>query len=69
MTVKADDPRPAPRGSLLTIADVAERCQVSTRTVRRWIDAEWLEIFKFGRAVRISEDDLAKFLFRFKKDK
>jgi excisionase family DNA binding protein len=47
---------------LLTIADVAERCQVSSRSVRRWIDEGRLKVIRLGRNVRVSERDLAKFL-------
>lgn len=46
----------------LTIIDVAERLQVSTRTVRRWIDQGELRIHRLGRQLRVTEDDLALFL-------
>ena len=45
---------------LLTIADTAERLNVSPRTVRRLIDAGQLPIIRIGRAVRIAEDDLER---------
>ena len=51
---------PAPR--LLTVATVADRLDISTKTVRRWIEAGALRIHRLGRAVRISEADLQQFL-------
>ena len=54
---------PAPASErLLTIADVAERCQVSPRSVRRWIDDGRLRVIRLGRSVRVGERDLARFL-------
>ena len=49
---------------LLTIADVAERCGVSVKSVRRWIDRDELAVHRLppGRAIRVSEADLALFL-------
>ena len=46
---------------LLTVAEVAERLAVSTRTVRRLIDSGELVTHRVGRAVRISEADLAAY--------
>ena len=51
---------PAPR--LLSVAAVADRLDVSTKTVRRWIAAGELRIHRLGRSVRIGETDLQKFL-------
>jgi excisionase family DNA binding protein len=45
-----------------TVAEVAERLHVSTRTVRRWIENFELVTHRFGRAVRIAESDLNAFL-------
>jgi excisionase family DNA binding protein len=47
---------------LLTIADVADHCQVSPRSVRRWIDNGRLRAIRLGRSIRVSEGDLARFL-------
>jgi excisionase family DNA binding protein len=47
---------------LLTVAQVAERCQVSPRSVRRWIDDGQLPVLRLGRSVRVSDGDLATFL-------
>ena len=56
-------PTPAPPSErLLTIADVADRCQVSSRSVRRWIDEGRLKVIRLGRNVRVSERDLANLL-------
>lgn len=45
-----------------TIAEVAERLHVATRTVRRWIDSGELVAHRFGAVVRIAEGDLRAFL-------
>jgi excisionase family DNA binding protein len=45
-----------------TIAEIAERLGVSTRTVRRWIRSGYLVAHRFGGIVRISETDLRAFL-------
>jgi excisionase family DNA binding protein len=45
-----------------SIADVADRLDVVTRTVRRWIKSGDLIAHRFGRAVRIADDDLQAFL-------
>ena len=47
---------------LLSIADVAERCRVSEKTIRRWIAVGDLAAHKLGRQWRISEDDLRRFM-------
>jgi excisionase family DNA binding protein len=46
----------------LTIDEVAEHLVVSTRSVKRWIDCGDLRVHRFGRLVRIAEEDLARFL-------
>ena len=45
-----------------TIAEVAESLSVSTRTVRRWIDAGDLIAHRVSTIVRIAEPDLRAFL-------
>ena len=50
----------APR--LLTVKDVAERLQVSERTVHRLIEAEELAVIRIGRSVRVSEEALKRLL-------
>lgn len=48
--------------NFFTIAEVAERLHVATRTVRRWIKADDLVVHRVGGVVRIAEDDLRAFL-------
>jgi excisionase family DNA binding protein len=57
-----------PKQQLRTIADTAERLNVSTRTVRRMIDAGELRIIRIGRSVRIDDDDLEKAIARWRQD-
>jgi excisionase family DNA binding protein len=45
-----------------TVVDVAEILSLSPRSVRRLIDDKQLPVHKFGRAVRIAEDDLRTFI-------
>jgi excisionase family DNA binding protein len=47
-----------------TIANVAESLRVSTRTVRRWIDAGELIGHRFNGVLRISDADVQAFLAR-----
>lgn len=58
---------PQEQNVLLTINDVAERLQCSTRTVRRLISAGALQSVRVGpaeRLVRVSERELAVYLTR-----
>ncbi|GLR78896.1 helix-turn-helix domain-containing protein (plasmid) [Azospirillum oryzae] len=48
--------------ALLTIPDVAERLQVSVKTVRRWIVSGDLPTVRLGRQIRIQPKDLDIFL-------
>ena len=50
----------APR--LLTVRDVAERLQVSGRTIHRLIEAGDLTVIRIGRSVRVSEEALKDLL-------
>ena len=54
--------KPAKSAQHLTVGDIAERLQVSTKTVRRWIEGRELSTHRLGRQLRVSEDDLAAFL-------
>jgi excisionase family DNA binding protein len=49
-------------GSLLTIAQAAERLQVSDATVYRLVANRRLGSIRVGRLVRISEADIERFL-------
>ncbi len=62
---RAIPPRPTtacrfPR--LLAVNEVAELLQVSSKTVRRWIERRELRTHRLGRQLRVSEEDLAAFL-------
>ncbi len=45
-----------------TVAQVADICQVSERTVHRWIAAEHLPVTRLGRLIRVNPRDLELFL-------
>ena len=47
---------------LLTIKEVADRLAVSVRTVRRLIDDGELPPHRMGRMVRVSVDDLKRYV-------
>ena len=48
---------------LLTIKDVAALYQVSTKTVRRWINAGDLTAAQLGNQWRICQKDLDMFIY------
>ena len=50
----------APR--LLSMAQVGDLTNVSTKTVSRWIAAKELRHHKLGRQVRVSEEDFWHFI-------
>lgn len=54
----------APLEALLSVGQVAEICQVSDRTVRRWIADGQLPVCRLGRSVRIRPADLAAMIDR-----
>jgi excisionase family DNA binding protein len=47
---------------LLSIKEAADYAKVSTQTVRRWIKAGYLKIYRAGRQIRIDEADLVQYL-------
>lgn len=47
---------------LLTISGISERCEVSEKTVRKWIKDKDLIAHKLGGQYRISEEDYDQFL-------
>ncbi len=47
---------------MLTINEVAERLNVSDRTVQRWITSGALPVHRLGRMIRIAGPDLKAFL-------
>lgn len=50
------------RKPFLTVPEVARQLDVADRTVWRWIKREELRVHRFGRNVRISDDDFRAFL-------
>jgi excisionase family DNA binding protein len=56
-------PGPAPT-IFYTIPDTARRFKVSTKTVRRWIEQGELEVYRFGKQIRIAEIDICAFIER-----
>lgn len=54
-------PAPFP-DELLKLKQVANHFSVSTRTVRRWIDAGELVACRIGRTIRIRREDLERFI-------
>jgi excisionase family DNA binding protein len=51
-----------------TVLQIAEMLDVSTRTVRRWIESEALAVHRFGGVVRVAEADLKAFLASHRAD-
>jgi excisionase family DNA binding protein len=51
-------------GRFYSIDEVADHLGVSPRTIRRWINAGKLRAHRFGRTLRIANDDLQDFLSR-----
>jgi excisionase family DNA binding protein len=47
---------------LLTIKQAAAQVGFSARQVRRWIEQKLLPAVRFGRSLRIAENDLALFI-------
>jgi excisionase family DNA binding protein len=50
--------KPASTPRFLTVNEIADRWQTSSRKIRRMIDAGELVAHRFGRHVRVSESDL-----------
>ena len=55
-------PSPSKLPKLLTVQMVADITGFSVREVRRWIKIGDLPACKFGRALRVSEPDVAMFI-------
>ena len=47
---------------MFTTGEVAERLNLSEKTIRNLIDSGELKAFKFGRVYRISEEQLNNFI-------
>jgi excisionase family DNA binding protein len=52
---------------MLTVADVAERLNLCTRTIRRAIEDGELHVHQIGRRYRVAEDDLMLFIAKRRK--
>ena len=52
---------------LLAVGEVAELLQVSSKTVRRWIERQELRTHRLGRQLRVAEEDLTAFLAQRRK--
>jgi excisionase family DNA binding protein len=44
-----------------SVNDIAEQLDVSTKTVRRWIETGQLHVHRFERRLRIADEDFAAF--------
>ena len=55
---------PATLPRLLTVPQAAAALSMCERSIWRWIEARELEIYRLGRAVRIAEAELVRFLER-----
>jgi len=51
-----------PVPTCLTVAEVAERLAVCSKTIRRWISAGELHHHRLGSSIRVLEEDLNAFL-------
>lgn len=63
MSVRTSRPSP-----LFTLDEVAEYLVVSKRTVERWISKRELASIGIGNTVRISQQDLEKFMDAHKRE-
>ncbi|MGH2863721.1 MAG: helix-turn-helix domain-containing protein [Solirubrobacteraceae bacterium] len=53
---------------LLTVTQVAEEFQVTTQTIRNWIEGGALPAAKIGRAYRVKREDVDSLLARAQAD-
>jgi excisionase family DNA binding protein len=53
---------------LLTVTEVADEFQVTTQTIRNWIDGGALPAAKVGRAFRVRREDVDELLSRARAD-
>lgn len=54
-------------GSLLRKADIAKRCNVSTRTVDYWLQNRTIPAIKIGRSIRFRWNAVEAALIRFER--
>ena len=60
MSIPNQQTSPGPK-HFFTLADLAKRYDVNTRTIRRWVIAGELIAHRFGRQLRVSVEDLKTF--------
>lgn len=53
---------PAVAAKLLTVEDVANRCQVSCYTVRSWARQGMIPVNRLGRLLRFEPEDVTEFI-------
>lgn len=58
---------PAKPAEMMTKAEVAQRLQVSIKTIERWIASGDLPAHRFGKSVRISAADYRAFVEKTRK--
>ena len=51
---------------MLKVNDVAEKLNVSNRTVIRWIEEKKLTAYQFGKEYRIDKEELERFIEKSK---
>lgn len=51
-----------PSGRLMTVKDVAERVQLSERTIHRLISKKHLRVLRIGSALRVTEEAFRELL-------
>lgn len=47
---------------MLTVNEIAKNLNVSTRTIRLWIESGKLKAYRFGKDYRIEPTDLKEFI-------
>jgi excisionase family DNA binding protein len=62
----SNNPTPSSLPKLLTLPQVAGTTEFSIRQIRRWIESGDLPACRFGRALRVTEPDLALFIAKKK---
>ena len=46
----------------MTVAEIAEKLNVTPKTVQRWITEKKLPAYQFGREYRITDEDFKTFI-------
>ena len=60
-------PKSPPLPRLHAVDAIAERLNVCSKTIRRWIARNELPVHRLGRSVRVAEDDLMVFLSKHRR--